>query len=209
MIEDCAQTSVPTGRAGTPAPTGDLGIFSFQQSKHLTTGDGGMMVTDREDLHHKLYNEWAFSGESPAFLTLNFRMNEVTAAVGLAQLQRVTRYLEDEYTPNLRTMNAAIADCEWLRPRHVPAEAKQSGYIWACTWEGDRDGLDYDRFQASLPGAGAAHPVRFQPRSRHTSSTSSRSRPPTTSPTARSAAPSTRPRATTGTGTASAPSRRT
>jgi hypothetical protein len=76
-------------------------------------------------------------------------MNEVTAAIGLAQVQRVTRYLEEEYTPNLRTMNEAIEDCEWLRPRHVPAEAKQCGYIWSCTWQGDRVGLDYDRFQAT------------------------------------------------------------
>ena len=104
------------------------------------------MTTDREELYERLYNEWAFSGESPAFLTLNYRMNEMTAAVGLAQLERLAGYLA-EYKANLETMNAAIADCRWLRARHVPAEAEQSGYIWVCAWEGDKHGLEYGRFQ--------------------------------------------------------------
>ena len=47
------------------------------------------MVTDRDDLYEHIRDEWAFSGESPAFLTLNFRMNELTGAVGLGQVARV------------------------------------------------------------------------------------------------------------------------
>jgi len=146
MIEDCAHNMGSYWKGKHAGSYGDLNCFSFQQSKHLTTGDGGMMTTDREELYERLYNEWAFSGESPAFLTLNFRMNEMTAAVGLAQMERLAGYLV-EYKANLETMNAAIADCRWLRARHVPAEAEQSGYIWVCAWEGDKHGLEYGRFQ--------------------------------------------------------------
>ena len=124
-------------------------MFSFQQGKHLPTGDGGMLTTDREDLYQKIYGEWAFSGESPAFLTLNFRMNEVTAAIGLGQVQRVTGYVQ-QYTRGLRLLNEAIAGCAWLRARHVPAGAGQVGYIWACVWEGDRYGLKPRPLQAGL-----------------------------------------------------------
>jgi dTDP-4-amino-4,6-dideoxygalactose transaminase len=105
-----------------------------------------MLTTDREDLYSKIYGEWAFSGESPAFLTLNFRMNEVTAAIGLGQVQRVLDYVA-QYTRHLTVLNEAIAGCPWLKQRDAPADARQSGYIWACIWEGDKYGLDYARFK--------------------------------------------------------------
>lgn len=69
-------------------------------------------------------------------MTLYFRMNEMTAAVGLAQLQRVDGYVK-EYTANLKMYNDPIRGCKWLRSRTVPQEAVQSGYNWACIWEGD------------------------------------------------------------------------
>lgn len=145
MIEDCAHSIGSTWQGKHSGTFGDIGCFSFQQGKHLTTGDGGMMTTNREDLHQKLFHEWAF-GESPSFLTLNFRMNEVTGAVGLAQLERIDDYLA-EYTSNLHTLNRAIEGCRWLQARHVPADAVQTGYIWACTWTRDKHGLELDRFK--------------------------------------------------------------
>lgn len=147
MIEDCAHVIGAYWKGRHAGTYGDVGCFSFQQGKHICTGDGGVMITNRKDLHHKLYNEWAFKGESPSFLTLNFRMNEVTAAVGLAQLERFPKYLE-QYNACLEIYNEAIADCKWLRMRTVPKAAKQAGYIWACLWEGDKAGLDYAKFKA-------------------------------------------------------------
>lgn len=146
MIEDCAHAIGATWQGQHAGTYGDLGVFSFQQGKHLPTGDGGMLTTNRQDLYDKIYGEWAFSGESPQFMTLNFRMNEVTGAVGLGQVQRVTGYVE-QYTRGLRRLDEAIAGCAWLRARHVPAGAHHVGYIWACTWEGDRFGLSLDRFK--------------------------------------------------------------
>ena len=153
MIEDCAHVIGAKWKGKHSGTYGDLGCFSFQQGKHICTGDGGLMVTNRKDLHHALYNEWAFKGESPSFLTMNFRMNELTAAVGLAQLERYPEYMK-EYNGNLAMMNEAIADCEWLRNRTVPKQAEQVGYNWACLWEGDKHGLDLDHFKAVLQEEG-------------------------------------------------------
>jgi perosamine synthetase len=147
MIEDNAHAISSYWKGQHAGTYGDLNVFSLQQGKHLPTGDGGMLTTNRQDLYDKIYGEWAFSGESPLFMTLNFRMNELTGAVGLGQVQRVRGYVE-QYTRNLHRLNEAIAGCEWLRPRHVPAEATQAGYQWVCTWEGDRFGLSVDRFKA-------------------------------------------------------------
>jgi dTDP-4-amino-4,6-dideoxygalactose transaminase len=159
MIEDCAHSMGSYWKGKHSGSYGDVGCFSFQQSKQLTTGDGGMMTMNDSYLHDNLYGGWAFGGEVPTrYMALNYRMNEMTAAVGLAQLQRVDGYLE-EYTENLRVMNEAIADCAWLRNREVPDEAVQTGYIWACLWEGDQHGLDHERFKQAAAEVGA--PVRF------------------------------------------------
>ncbi len=154
MIEDCAHVIGAKWRGRHSGTYGDIGVFSFQQGKHICTGDGCVMITDRDDLHHALYNEWAFKGESPSFMTLNFRMNELTAAVGLAQLERFPDYLA-EYNQSLATYNAAIADCEWLAGRTVPDDAEQAGYVWACLWEGDKLGLEFARFKELCAEEGA------------------------------------------------------
>ncbi len=163
MIEDCAHVIGAKWKGKHSGTYGDLGVFSFQQGKHICTGDGCVMITDREDVHHKLYNEWAFKGESPSFLTLNFRMNELTAAVGLAQLERFDDYLA-EYNANLATYNEAIRACEWLRSRTVPDGAEQSGYTWACLWEGDKHGLDFGRFKEICADEGASVAFEFTER---------------------------------------------
>jgi len=130
----------------------------FQQGKQLPTGDGGMMVTDDPALYDRLYGEWAFSGESPAYMVLNYRMNEMTAAVGRAQLERVEGYIAT-YNESLALMDQAIEGCAWLQPRLRPERAQVTSYVWSCLWDGDRYGLDYDRFRQLCEEHGVA--MRF------------------------------------------------
>jgi dTDP-4-amino-4,6-dideoxygalactose transaminase len=146
LIEDCAHAVGATWNGRHVGTFGDLGIFSFQEFKQLSTGDGGMTVTNNEELFEQMRNAWWFSGESPKFVYINYRMNEVTAAVGMAQLGKIDCILET-YSKTLGILNKAIEGCGCLRPRHVPNKAKMSGYWWACTWEGDKHGLSYDRFK--------------------------------------------------------------
>lgn len=147
LIEDCAH-AVGTRWNGQHVGTfGDMGMFSFQEFKQLSTGDGAMNTVNDEQLAWNMENVWRFSGESPAMMTLNWRMNEMTAAVGLAQLEKVDDIVSGTYNATLRMFNEAIRGCDWLKPRHVPAEATQAGYWFACTWQGDRCGLDYARFK--------------------------------------------------------------
>jgi len=147
LIEDCAHAVGCTYKGKHVGTFGNMGVFSFQEYKQLSTGDGGMNVTDDEEMAESIRNVWRFSGESPAFMTLNWRMNEVTAAVGLGQLQRVQGYLDNVYNVTLGILNEAIADCQWLKARRELPGSKVAGYWWACTWEGDKHGLSYDRFK--------------------------------------------------------------
>ena len=146
LIEDCAHAVGSYWKGKHAGTYGDLGVFSFQEFKQLSTGDGGMTTTMNTELMDKMANVWAFSGESPHFMCLNYRMTAVTAAIGLAQLGKVGDIIT-YYNKTLAILNDAIKDCRWLKPRLVPADAKMSAYWFACTWEGDKYGLDYNRFK--------------------------------------------------------------
>jgi len=147
LIEDCAHAINSYWKGKHAGTFGDIGVFSFQEYKQLSTGDGAMSILNDEKLAEKIESIWAFSGESPYFMTLNYRMNETTAALGLAQLGKVNERIKNLYDKTLEMFNKVISDCQWLKNRVIPADAIQSGYWFACTWEGDKFGLDYNRFK--------------------------------------------------------------
>lgn len=162
LIEDCAHALGATWDGQHAGTFGDAGVFSFEQSKQLPTGQGGMIVTDHEDLARLLHMPWP-SGESPSFLTLNFRMNELTAAVGLAQLERVDGYLAT-HRETIGRFDDAVAECPWLRSRSVPSPAGSVAYWWARTWHGDEYGLTLEDFARRCEEAGIDADVGFTER---------------------------------------------
>ena len=147
MIEDCAHAIGAYWKGKHAGTYGDIGMFSFQEFKQLSSGDGGMLVLDNDTLAYDITHKMAFSGESPLFFTLNFRMNEVTAALALAQLEKIDDIIGNTYNKTLATFNDSIKGCTWLKSRVIPREATQSGYWFACRWDGDKYGLDYERFK--------------------------------------------------------------
>ena len=146
LIEDCAHVVGAYWNGRHAGSYGDLGVFSFQEYKQLSTGDGAMTVSNNQELMDKMADVWAFSGESPKFMTLNYRMNAPTAAVGLAQLEKIDGIIE-YYNTTHAMLNKAIEGCKWLKPRLVPDMAKVGSYWFACKWEGDKYGFDYNRFK--------------------------------------------------------------
>jgi perosamine synthetase len=99
IIEDAAEMHGQT-YAGKPCGSfGDLSTFSFYPNKHITTGEGGMVFTDSDHLAARcrsLMNlcfrpEKRFLHEE---LGYNFRMTNLQAAVGLAQAERLTEFVE-------------------------------------------------------------------------------------------------------------------
>jgi dTDP-4-amino-4,6-dideoxygalactose transaminase len=146
LIEDCAHAIGARWNGKHAGTYGDLGVFSFQEYKQLSTGDGAMTVSNRPELIEKMSGVWAFSGESPRFMTLNYRMNAVTAAIGRAQLEKVDS-INAYYKRTLEILDKAIQGCKWLKPRKIMPAATMAPYWFACTWEGDQYGLDFNRFK--------------------------------------------------------------
>lgn len=101
LIEDCSQAHFTEYKGKYVGTLGDIGCFSFQQSKHMTTGDGGMTITSNKDYYERMklfvdkgYARKGWGARAYLFLAPNYRMNELTAAVGLAQLKKVKKVIE-------------------------------------------------------------------------------------------------------------------
>ncbi|OXC76775.1 DegT/DnrJ/EryC1/StrS family aminotransferase [Caballeronia sordidicola] len=101
VIEDCAQAHLAMYKGRLCGTIGHLGCFSFQQSKHMTTGDGGMVIAnDNERFGRELRQcsdkGWPRnkSGRDHLFLAPNYHMTELQAAVGIAQLRKLVDMVE-------------------------------------------------------------------------------------------------------------------
>ena len=111
VIEDCAHTAGGIYRGRALGTWGDIGCFSFEEKKCMTTGDGGMMVTDDPDLfkdvkamrwvgidkdNWKTAQKYTDSNKDAMhwFYELNtlgwkFNMNDLAASIGLVQLEKL------------------------------------------------------------------------------------------------------------------------
>lgn len=100
VIEDCAESHGATCRGRMTGSFGDMGCFSFYANKVITTGEGGMVVTNNENLAQKLrllrnlgFTKPRFRHEVAGF---NFRMTGYQAAMGLAQLEKIENIIEEK-----------------------------------------------------------------------------------------------------------------
>ena len=100
LIEDCAQAAGASYQGQGVGGIGKIGTFSFNEFKTITCGDGGLLVTDDQDLYERCF-AMHDQGHAPyrleskyaprPFLGMNFRMTELSGAVLLAQLRKLDR----------------------------------------------------------------------------------------------------------------------
>jgi len=146
LIEDCSQAHATRYKGRYLGTIGDIGCFSMQQSKHMTTGDGGMTITNNEALYERMFyfadkgfKRKGYGPRAYAFLAPCYRMNEQTAAVGIPQLKRVRGRVERRMALGAR-LTQAIAGVKGLLPAPVTEGSEHSywGYAlgvddWAAT----------------------------------------------------------------------------
>jgi perosamine synthetase len=95
VIEDCAQAFLAQHRDEFVGTIGKIGCFSLQQGKHITTGEGGLVATNDDELarHMNLFinKGWGYGDANPDhyFLALNYRMSELQGAVAVGQLPKL------------------------------------------------------------------------------------------------------------------------
>ena len=100
VIEDCAESHGATQRGRMTGSFGTTGCFSFYANKILTTGEGGMVITDDDNLAEKLRSYRNLGFQEPRFMHsiagFNFRMTGYQAALGYSQLSRIHSTLKDK-----------------------------------------------------------------------------------------------------------------
>lgn len=95
VIEDTAQAFTATHNGKYVGTIGDVGCFSLQQGKHITTGEGGLVVTNSDALARRMFlfinKAWGYGDPKPDhyFLAPNYRMCELQGAVACAQLPKL------------------------------------------------------------------------------------------------------------------------
>jgi perosamine synthetase len=136
LIEDAAEAIGAQYRGRLAGAFGDLGVFSFHGSKTLTTGEGGMLVTSRDDLfqrarvlqdHGRKPSDRLFFNDEVAF---KYKMSSMQAALGLAQLERI-----DELVGRKREIfgwyQRELANVEGVSLNAEPRDTKNS--YWMVT----------------------------------------------------------------------------
>ena len=112
VVEDAACALGARYRDAPAGTLGDVGCFSFHARKGVTTGEGGMIVTDDADLAARMRHlsvfgmETAWSREQNAAFTIprftdlgyNYKMSDITAAVGVAQMRKIDGFIERRRT---------------------------------------------------------------------------------------------------------------
>ncbi|MEW6047301.1 MAG: DegT/DnrJ/EryC1/StrS family aminotransferase [Bacillota bacterium] len=149
---------------------GDAAAFAFYPNKQITTGEGGVIVTNSDsiaELARSLRNQGR--GEMGAWLEherlgYNYRMDEMSAALGLSQLRRIEQFLEKRarvaawYTERLREVSG-------VRPPVVKPHVRMSWFVYVATLEEDLDREPVMKAMEAegIPTRGYFSPVHLQP----------------------------------------------
>lgn len=162
VIEDCAQAPGARYKGRLVGTMGDCGVFSFQETKNMAMGEGGMVITDDPGLAERVrmvrnHGEAVIAGEPRKYLTStigwNYRMTEIEAAIGNVQLTK------------LNSLNQARRDlARYLLdhlPRHPgltypvePAHVEHVYHVFGMTYDESQVGLPRARFIEALVAEG-------------------------------------------------------
>jgi perosamine synthetase len=138
LIEDCAQSYLTEYKRQLCGTIGDIGCFSLNDFKHISAGDAGMLITHDDALAHraelfadKCYDRKPGADRNPFFVAPNYRMCELHAAVGLAQLAKL-----DSIIARRRhygdALHAGLAGIPGIIPQGLVDGARPSYWFYMC-----------------------------------------------------------------------------
>jgi perosamine synthetase len=169
LIEDNAECFLGMYKGKLVGEFGNFASFSFQASKHLTAGEGGMLICENEEYANKArrFNTLGYAGVSakqgkitrqdvqdPQYarhvsLGFNYRMSELQAAVACAQLERADELVQQ------RIKVAKIFDCtvnnsDLLRKQAEPEDYINSYWSYSVVLNTDKPETEWYRFRDSF-----------------------------------------------------------
>jgi perosamine synthetase len=132
IIEDAAQAHGASYMEKPPGTFADAACWSFYASKNMTTGEGGMITTNDDELANKI-RSMRSHGEVEKYMSImlgyNYRMPEIEAAIGYVQLKRLPEFLEKR-RKNANKLKEKLEKAEELQLPKEPKGYKHSWYLF-------------------------------------------------------------------------------
>jgi len=171
IVEDGACAAGASYKGKPAGGLGDAGCFSFHPRKSITTGEGGMMTTNDDAIAAKaqilrnhgasISEEQRHRGAQPYLLPdfdelgFNYRMTDIQAAVGLVQMTKLDRFI-DERDSAARRYREELADIEWLRQPLVPNHVRHAWQAYVTYVDPKLAPLPRNEIMAKLHARGVA-----------------------------------------------------
>ena len=174
VIEDAAQAVGAKYKGDSCGTFGDIGCFSFYPTKNITTGEGGMLTTNNDGVAEKAKALKAHGIVSTAFererkerpwlrqaevAGYNFRLCDVLAAIGVAQMKKVDR-MNDERRAIAKKYDRAFAGIDAL---DLPVEAEKCRHVYQMYTVKVGKQIDRQAFVGKLRESGVQASVHFDP----------------------------------------------
>jgi len=149
VIEDCAQAIGAKYKGRLVGTFGDVAVFSTVHTKTITTGEGGMILTDNEELasrcrqirNHGEYYGQGKTGWTSDLVGYNYRLTEIQAAIGIEQLKKLDKFLQVQRRNAYWIMNNLP---EGITPPYVPSYMESIYYIIGCLYDKEKIGKPRD-----------------------------------------------------------------
>jgi dTDP-4-amino-4,6-dideoxygalactose transaminase len=162
LVEDNAQAPLGTENGRYAGTVGQIGVFSLNYHKHFHTGEGGVCVTDDDDLatrlrlirnHGESCTEDAGVTDLTNLVGFNLRMTELCAAVGLEQLKKADALVGEREHIALR-LNEGLSGLEGITPPVQRAGTRPVYYMYQIRFDPDAVGASREVFAEALAAEG-------------------------------------------------------
>jgi len=158
IIEDAAEAHGAEYKNKKVGSFGDISCFSFYANKIITTGEGGMLLTNDEKIYEraKILKDMAFIKERRFLhyeVGYNYRMTNMQAAIGLAQLERIDEYVEARRR-NAKLYNNLLKDIEGITLPPEKEWAKNVYWMYSILVDKEKFGISRDELMKKLEEKG-------------------------------------------------------
>lgn len=155
LIEDAAHAHGSTINQKSAGSLGDAGGFSFYPTKVMTTGEGGMITTDNNEIAEKArilrdQGKENFNSNIIVELGYNWRLPEISAAIGLTQLKRLPEIIKKR-NAIAKYYDNALKKIDGIKPLKTPPNILNNYYKYVAFLE---KGLDREKLKEKLRAEG-------------------------------------------------------